>query len=192
MTVPGTSNGNYLGGLNGGYWQAVAQAQGYSAQAANLSHMGALSTLAQQAAAASRPSIEDAGIRAGEITAFRAWVWKDGLLHSMAAQFVWIPGAIVEGDPSSGLGVHAFKTLGDAVGQYGFYGDTRLPVVFGTVSLWGDVIEHEKGYRAEFAAIESLVMAVPGPVGHPRWKFWKKPRNALAEARRAYGLGEAA
>lgn len=35
-------------------------------------------------------------------------------------------------------------------------------VVAGTVKMWGDVVEHERGYRAEFAKLNSLD-AIYGP-----------------------------
>lgn len=189
MTVPGTDNGVFLGGLNGGYWNAFAQAQSNTINAANLTNLGAVGTLLAQQAARSRPPIEDAGIRAGEIIAYRAWMWSRGLLRSMAANFAWIPGEIVGGDPiKAGLGVHAFKTLGDAVGQYGGFANDTNAVVFGTVALWGDVIEHEKGYRAEFGAVRSIVMVWPSDEESPKWKFWKKPRRVLRDVRRTYGV----
>lgn len=187
MTVVGTDNGNFLGGgIHGGYWSALAQAQSYSAQAANLSHMGTIGALFAQQAAIARPTVEDAGIRAGEIIAYRAWKLIDGILHSMAADFAWVPGEIASGDPGSGLGVHAFKSLGDAVGQYGWAASNSQPVIFGTVALWGTVIEHEKGYRAEFGAIDSIVMVKPSVAIKPKWKFWRTERDVLRELRSLY------
>lgn len=189
MTVPGTSNGNFLGGIHGGYWSTTSQAQGYSAQAAHQTNLGTIGALFAQQAAVARPPIKDAGIRAGEIIAYRAWTWEGGLLRSMAANFAWIPGEIAHGVPSQGVGVHAFKTLGDTVGQYGSYGHSaERPIVFGTVALWGDVIEHEKGYRAEFGAVEAVLMVMPGDEYSSWWMFWKPRRDVLAEVRRTYGL----
>ena len=89
-------------------------------------------------------------------------------LHSMAVDCIWEPGDPVSVNsvleqcgyrdaweripPGIGAGIHAFKDPGDAVRQYPI-GARR---VFGTVALWGEVIEHEIGYRAEFARVASL------------------------------------
>ena len=119
------------------------------------------------------PAIESAGIRSGEIIAWRAWrlcaVDKKLMLKSMAMDCLWMPGATmtinsvleqcgIEQDrwervpPSTGAGIHAFKTLDQAVSNYGGYHRT----VYGTVALWGEVIEHTGGYRAEFARLNTI------------------------------------
>ena len=108
---------------------------------------------------APQPAIEDAGIKAGEIVGYRCWRLRDGLLCSCYLRYtVWQPGEIMEGDPDQGEGVHAFKDR-LMMGSYGYryvhegYGEV---IVSGTVYLWGDVIEHERGYRASKAAIASI------------------------------------
>jgi hypothetical protein len=105
-------------------------------------------------------AFEDAGIRAGEVTAHRCWILRDdGLLHSMIMDYyAWAPGIVATGDPTDTQGgVHAFKTkeLAQEYGRYGRY-PVGYKVVFGTVDLWGDVFEHERGYRASKAAIASI------------------------------------
>jgi hypothetical protein len=97
---------------------------------------------------------EDAGIKAGEVTAYRCWtLGAEGLLHSMFIDFVWQPGVVVEGKPSNNsAGIHAFKSIVYAA-QYAGYDATS---VTGTVDLWGEVYEHERGYRAQYAAIASI------------------------------------
>jgi hypothetical protein len=102
------------------------------------------------------PTIQDAGIRAGEIVGYRCWhLNSDGLLYSMfRSDFVWRPGEIVEGDVAE-EGVHAFKDR-LAVGSYGYTRNNTRVVVSGTVYLWGEVIEHERGWRASKAAIASI------------------------------------
>jgi hypothetical protein len=79
------------------------------------------------------------------------------LLYSAYQDHVcWKPGEIMEGDPSVyGEGIHAFK---DLLGM-GHYGNLYLEegtIVSGTVELWGEVYEHERGYRASKAAIASI------------------------------------
>lgn len=95
-------------------------------------------------------------IIAGEIMAWRIWKIAIGsaqcLLRSVATDFVWLPKQPVEGDVLAGFGIHAYKDAygpvhdGYAGGQY----------VVGQVALWGDVVEHEKGYRAQYASVRSL------------------------------------
>jgi hypothetical protein len=103
------------------------------------------------------PTIQDAGIRAGEIVGYRCWVYWEGLLYSMhRSDFVWRPGEIVEGDVTKEKeGVHAFKDR-LATGSYGYVQDNTRVIVSGTVYLWGEVIEHERGWRASKAAIASI------------------------------------
>lgn len=87
-------------------------------------------------------TIEDAGIRAGEIVAYRAWeLTPCGILQGMYQPYDWQPGAIEGPADISWWGFHAFKTLRQAVSQYHCY-SVHGTVIFGTVALWGDVIEH--------------------------------------------------
>lgn len=123
------------------------------------------------------PEPENAGITVGEIIAWRSWKVKNGLLTSMYAdQHVWAPHEPITGNPSQKgahhpVGVHAFKSEKAAL-EYAMPYRTReltynqhsmqtrvrevVPVVIGRVALWGEVIEHEKGYRAEYAKVHSL------------------------------------
>jgi hypothetical protein len=76
-------------------------------------------------------------------------------------------------------GIHAFKrqhTIAEYRASYSVNGDP--PLVYGTVALWGRVIEHQEGYRAEFAYPQSLVV----PAG-------TKDAQALARAlANTYGI----
>jgi hypothetical protein len=38
------------------------------------------------------------------------------------------------------------------------------PTVIGSVALWGEVIEHEHGWRSEYAAVRSLIKII-GEIG---------------------------
>ena len=101
------------------------------------------------------PVFEDAGIRAGEVVAYRNWILKDGILHSVFQRtFRWMPGEIVEGDAAGGDGIHAFKSV-LLMAEYGAQTGGDI-VVTGTVELWGEVYEHERGYRASKAAIKTI------------------------------------
>lgn len=96
-------------------------------------------------------------VKAGEIVGWRAWLIKNGpggyRLSSVAAPADWRPGQPMRGTPTpdGSAGVHAWKTRQQAE-QYARGDD----IVVGQVELWGKVIEHELGYRAEYGAIKSL------------------------------------
>lgn len=135
--------------------------------------------------------VEDAGISAGEIVGHRCWlVDPNGLLGSMSFRYEWTPRG-VESFPGKilpviyGGGFHAFKR-GDYEGVHGEYGGPsvygvivagRRARVFGTVYLWGELIEHEGGYRAQYAAIRSIDSGID--LDHP---------GRLDEIRKLYGV----
>lgn len=131
-----------------------------------------------------RKPVENAGIRAGEIIAFRCWsldgrVGENYYLRSTYAHYTWEPGQVAtlspEADPDWHLhhrnydrflertkidpydrngvrtGIHGFKTAEHMQKEMGGNG-----WVYGTVAMWGDVIEHELGFRSEFARITSI------------------------------------
>lgn len=168
MTTTGLDNGMFLtGGLNGGHRQAYAQAQSNSLNGAYNAYLGTstagtlYSRLAARAAFiaaagpvfAASPPIEDAGIKAGEIIAWRCWKIKYDWLTSMAVESVWVPGQAMNGDIER-AGIHAWKDYGRAI-EYGLeYGGKSI--VVGRIKLWGEVIEHEHGYRAEYGKIISI------------------------------------
>lgn len=180
---------------HGGHRSTSAQVYGSSVGASGVSAGFTLFPSAFSSAnyAQHTSTVENAGIRAGEIIAWRVWrvtphnflspypdQMEDGL-YSMACDLRWIPGkpmGLIDinrircGKPPHiaqafvnypevdtklmvshwGNGVHGFKSLDEACQQY-------LPAsnyVFGTVKLWGEVIEHEVGYRAEWGIINSL------------------------------------
>lgn len=108
-----------------------------------------------------RKPIKNEGIRMGEIIAYRCWPIKNGFLWSTAAGRAWAPGEPMKAGEHhirDGLGVYAFKdmsrviqTVNNVAGSGG-----REGVAFGTILLWGEIVEHEIGYRAEYAAIKSI------------------------------------
>ena len=128
----------------------------------------------------SEQAVENAGIRAGEIIAYRAWSVLNGKLRSMAAEFDWEPNGIplwhkwiVSGETKTmncpavpykspnGVdeemaGFHAFKSMRDVNYEYTPC-DADDAVVYGQVKLWGTVYEHQYGYRAEYAKVHKLM-----------------------------------
>jgi hypothetical protein len=102
------------------------------------------------------------------IIAWRAWrvalASDDPTLGSMYVSYFWPAGQPAQadriGDYYDGppTGIHAFRTKDALLAT--FEHDSHL--VFGTVALWGRVIEHEHGYRAEFAYPQRLYVADAG------------------------------
>jgi len=70
------------------------------------------------------------------------------------------------GSAGSGCGIYSSKTFGDLAHDFGdpcwhlqstFDATAYHPFAFGRVLIWGNVYEHEFGYRSQFARPESLV-----------------------------------
>jgi hypothetical protein len=127
-----------------------------------------------------------AGVRVGEIIGHRVWdivrVKGQWRLCSIAHYFPWEPGATINEVINRGNyaripilgGIYAFATDQldpitkadiDAMEFRGFpyiaaYADGRTAaiagVAIGTVSLWGEVVEHTQGWRAQFAKLRSI------------------------------------
>lgn len=100
-------------------------------------------------------------IVAGEIVAWRAWWVHNGRLRSTGMdRVVWEPGVpMTLNDHNSygypldrGAGVHAFKTRAEVISRF----PPSRGYVIGQVELWGEIVEHDNGYRAEYGAIKSL------------------------------------
>src|SRR5271165_6948379 len=104
------------------------------------------------------------------IVAYRLWYFYDEKLHSaFVYNLAWKSGEAIKSEVNGYTqGIHAWKAFPDAL-LYGNYCDSTkwkkstIPVypmnlhgtsfinIYGEVYLWGQIIEHEKGYRAEFA-----------------------------------------
>lgn len=133
----------------------------------------------------------ETGFRAGEIIAYRAWRLDrdEMLLGSMfMGHYRWTPRG-VEHAKYIGLeaGLHAFKDLAHARREYGHCHGILFAAVLGEVALWGEVIEHEFGYRAEFAQIRQLLEIHYVDV----WRFFRRsrwPRQKLNELREKYAV----
>jgi len=104
------------------------------------------------------------GIRVGEITAYRAWrvIEPTGLqkaddrLHSVYVQgYVWSLDEPAHGDVRT-HGIYSFRDVIRSREDYGYALGMVGPLLFGKVKIWGEIVEHEAGYRSEFAKIVRL------------------------------------
>lgn len=149
---------------------------------------------------AKRPDLKRE-MQVGEITAYRCWRLEDNYLRSVYMLDVWFPNAIHEGRELQDWdkrGIHAWKEAGspaflEYVRDYldmrkGFPWGCSRPdqpfptIVTGSVYLWGDVVEHTHGYRAEFARIRSLDWLYPGE------GLMGREREMLNELKRLYNV----
>lgn len=123
------------------------------------------------------PPVRDDGIVIGETVAWRCWrVTRQTYLASMAMDVIWgshepMDGKIVydHGQGDSG-GVHAFKSQRAALSYAGVDANNQnfhhQAIAVGRVKLFGRIVEHEKGYRAEYARVAEI-MDVFGPHNSP-------------------------
>jgi hypothetical protein len=104
------------------------------------------------------------GIRVGEIIAYRAWrvmnpAWfrnRDDRLHSVYMRdYVWHPDEPASGDVRT-HGIYSFRRVVRSSEDYGYVKLSDGPLLFGKIKIWGEVVEHEAGYRSEFGRIVSL------------------------------------
>jgi hypothetical protein len=108
-----------------------------------------------------------------------------GPLMSTFMTSVWPPGAAMKaccGSDTTGLrhGIHAFASR-ELAEEY-FHAQSRgrtTPHVYGEVALWGRVIVHEQGYRAQFAYPRNLLV--------PR-RYAGHRSEIVRDLRRAYGV----
>lgn len=157
-----------------------------------------------------RPALKREGIVAGEIIGYRYWRLQQGYLRSVYQNDVWQPGQVLEGRELGdwdSRGIHAWKSRGSR--EYLDYlrgylkrddepfvfsrflndrvlADTMPAMVTGTVFLWGDVVEHERGWRAEFARVRSLDWLYPDAISMGREQM------VLDNLRQIYRVGRAA
>lgn len=79
--------------------------------------------------------------------------WKcEGLLLSVVANYYWEPWKVAEGEinemySDAKKGINAAKEEHEELLDY----DKSGSFITGKVALWGKVIEHEKGYRSQYA-----------------------------------------
>jgi hypothetical protein len=96
--------------------------------------------------------------------AYRAWrviipsLFRggDNRLHSVYMRdYVWHPDEPASGDVRT-HGIYSFRDVIRSEEQYGSHAGMEGPLLFGKVKIWGEVVEHEAGYRSELAKIVGL------------------------------------
>jgi hypothetical protein len=109
-------------------------------------------------------TLKHEGLRVGEIIAYRAWAvihprWfrsGDDRLHSVLMRdYVWHPNEPSSGDVRT-HGIYSFQDVIRSKEDYGYDSGVSGPLLFGKVKIWGEIVEHEAGYRSQFGKIVSL------------------------------------
>lgn len=148
-----------------------------------------------------RPALKREAVTAGEIVGYRCWRIQGGILRSVYQSDLWFPSQPLEGRELGdwdSRGIHAWKdaaskeyhdyirsylnSRGDSFISMLRGGDDRPAMITGTVYLWGDVVEHERGYRAEFARIRSLDWLYPDET------MMGREQETLQHLRKMYGV----
>ena len=189
----GLGSGYSIGTLQGTsqitYQQALAAAQ-YVPQVGYIQNYGYGYTVIPTSAAVPttkvdfepKKKIKDEGIRVGEIIAYRCWPIKNGFLWSTAADRAWAPGEPMKAGENhirDGLGIYAFKDMSRCIHEFGGESFYRCGVAYGSVVLWGEIVEHQLGYRAEYAAVRSIEF-----VRNVDAQFWRP--ESVADLRALY------
>jgi hypothetical protein len=89
------------------------------------------------------------------IVGYRCWKFRESpegipILYSVVQDFCWPPFEAARGDVSDDGGIYAVKSIAE-VWKY-LDGDC----ISGSVNLWGTVMEHPEGFRAEYAYPKEL------------------------------------
>lgn len=161
----------YFGAGAGGFANPAALAQ-YISSLAQLSAI-------KIALPSPREPLESAGVTVGELVGWRVWRLRNGFLQSFSASYCWFPGYPVHGSPDDygEGGIWAFKEPHHALYKLNKMGDES---VMGSVWLWGDVVEHDIGYRAEFAEIRSIDVVS----GAQLRRWWQRKRKRTLDVLR--------
>ena len=69
--------------------------------------------------------------------------------------YVWYPDKPASGDVRT-YGIYSFRDVIRSKEEYGYDPGVDGPLLFGKVKIWGEIVEHEEGYRSEFGKIASL------------------------------------
>lgn len=124
--------------------------------------------------------IESAPPIISDLITYRCWnINRHGLLTSVyMSSIVWIPHEPLEAPDinDTSTGIHSFKSLSDA---YSYPAE-----VVGSIQIWGEVIEHEKGFRSQFAKVNSIISVNKDPGFNIR--NWNASRKLLKHLQNTY------
>lgn len=134
--------------------------------------------------------LEKAGTAFGEFVGWRMWQLRDGYLQSYTASYVWVPGIATEGKPGDhdGGGLWAFKDPAKALHKLL---ENGVPSAMGSVWMYGDIVEHSDGYRAQYAMVRSIdEVHLPRADNHRWWEMLRKSEKGdiLKALRERYQL----
>lgn len=129
----------------------------------------------------------------GEILAWR--VWRVGMFPFLTSTFmtgfVWSPGAVEVAKDVEDYSLCGFHAWNDVSGARSYCHQISSVCVLGQVKLWGTVIHHEKGYRAENAKIVALDTLAYPPYPNMSGQDGRKyphVEQMLENIRKHYGL----
>lgn len=124
------------------------------------------------------------GVQVGEIIGWRIWHLKRGYLTSYSMPIAWFPDQPMSGVPDDygAQGIWSFKTSHHALHKLLSEGPDRF--VMGSVYLWGEIIEHTIGYRAEYAKVRSIDVV---PKDDPRLLEILRKRYKVEDNESSYG-----
>ena len=77
--------------------------------------------------------------------------------------YVWHPDEPASGDVRI-HGIYSFRDVIRSNGEY-WYSVGRATLLFGKVKIWGEIVEHQAGYRSQFGKIVSLDYGDPELLG---------------------------
>src|SRR5262245_18503951 len=121
-------------------------------------------------------ALGDPRIRAGEIIGWRFWKLCNGLLDSAYIPYTWRPGVFERSSPAQigccNPGYHAFREKEQAERKASMH-VYWSPLVIGFFAMWGEVIDHQHGWRSEYAAVQSITK-ITGDI-----PFWTKQQLLL-------------
>jgi hypothetical protein len=84
----------------------------------------------------------------------------DDHLHSvLMKEYVWYPDEPASGDVRT-HGIYSCRDVIRSNEEY-WYSVGRASLLFGKIKIWGEIVEHENGYRSQFAKVVSLDCGAP-------------------------------
>jgi hypothetical protein len=149
------------------------------------------------------PKPREAGVRAGEIIGWRCWrevsiIGAPPYLFSTAMPHRWDRTMKAHDDPIKEIpnptgigriGLFAWKERDFAMHHAELMQRGKVHAILGSVELWGSVVIHEFGYRAEYARVRSIDAWYPGTgeIGTSEHVVLKHC-NLLTQLRKMYGV----